>query len=109
MYNPVQIWYNMFNEPPNEREWAGAFTVWAYAAWSVPLGWLSRLILILILIQYIHITLISCIMYDPNLVVLFSIVHKIDNVTALNKMTKRLYLKLNHNVPHVLHNGKYCT
>jgi hypothetical protein len=30
--------------PPNEREGAGAFTVWAYAAWSAPRGWLSKLI-----------------------------------------------------------------
>ncbi len=27
--------------PPNEWEEAGAFTVWAYAAWSSPWGWLS--------------------------------------------------------------------
>jgi hypothetical protein len=27
-----------------EREGAGAFTVWAYAAWSAPPGWLGELI-----------------------------------------------------------------
>jgi hypothetical protein len=30
--------------PPNEREGAGAFTVWAYTAWSAPRGWLSKMI-----------------------------------------------------------------
>jgi hypothetical protein len=30
--------------PPKEREGAGAFRVWAYAAWSAPRGWLGELI-----------------------------------------------------------------
>jgi hypothetical protein len=29
---------------PNEREGVCAFTLWAYAAWSAPRGWLSKLI-----------------------------------------------------------------
>ncbi len=31
--------------PPSEREGAGAFTVWAYASWSAPRGWLSKWII----------------------------------------------------------------
>jgi hypothetical protein len=34
---------NSVDQTPQMREGAGAFTVWAYAAWSAPRGWLSKL------------------------------------------------------------------